>query len=335
VIPGRIWSARAGTPAYATGIVESYFVRINHPGGHWAAWIKHTFLVQKRTRALSGACWFLLFDRTRTIVPSGVLAAREHFGEANVESAAGPGDILLGDNRLSESLCSGHIPASGISWRFSHASTGSPLVLAPATLSPLIPGTKLTTPVAEGYASGQLEFPGHILRFDNYPMSIGHNWGRRHATRYAWAQARTLSAEGRIFFEGFTLPLSGEFQDGPALTMATLVLNGRTLSFSGLVSATRNRSRAVPGRLTMDLLNDRYTLNADFCWDDTLVAALRYPQPDRALSTCLCSMLASAVLVLTPTVSDAADARMRFEVPGTAALEFLSPGPVPGRTVLA
>jgi len=330
----RIWSPAYADPAYLAGLVESYFLRINEPSGKWAAWIKFTLRISRSPRARTGDCWFIFFDRAG-ITGTEVQGARETFSDVYIQARGGPGHLLIGDNRLTPELCAGHIPSRSISWRFSYASTGTPCVIAPWSLSPLIPGTKLTTPVPEGFASGVLEVGGRRIPFENCPMSLGHNWGRRHAQRYAWAQARCSGVGNRFFFEGFCLPLGRDVSMSPQLAAGAVLLDGAPISFAGPGSLINNRAAASPGRLNVEFANADWVLTGDVAWDEKLVAALRYIQPDGRVATCRNSMLAQAAFSLRPTQSNETGLARTFEVPSNATLEFLSPGPPTEGTVLA
>lgn len=196
--------------------------------------------------------------------------------------------------------------------------------------SPLIPTNKLTTPYAGTIANGEIEVGGRTLRVTGFPLSLGHNWGRKHADSYAWGQLQAGPDAVPLFFEGCSVPGPVDWQSKESvaarLTLGKVRLNGKDISFNGLRSMRLNTGRVEPGRWSFAMRNLRWLLKGELHWDPTLVVGLRYIQPAGAIHSCLNSMLASGSLTLSKTGKTGRRRVVQeVEVRRLAALEFLTP----------
>ena len=226
---------------------------------------------------------------------------------------------------------SGEFAGGEIAWSLNFASAMRPLYLLKGPFySPLAPTSKLTTPFPGTVADGEIEVCSKTLRVEGFPLSLGHNWGRRHTGSYAWGQLQASPDSTPLFFEGCSIPAPVDWrsQEGGAarLTVGKVRLGGKEIAFNGLRSMRRNTGLVEPGRWSFEMRNLRWHLKGELHWDPALVAGLRYIQPSGAIHSCLNSMMASGTLTLS---KKGRTGRLRVvqevEVRRQAALEFLTP----------
>jgi hypothetical protein len=351
--------------AFARGLVESYFLKLTEPAGKWAAWIKYTFLVRAGRFAPLGECWMIFFDRE---APSGrrLLAAKESFDLQHCRISGEETEIQIGANLLTPGLAMGSLDAGSFSWKLGFrpggdigqrpplglrsgpaandhrepSRSGAPFQLLPDLFySPAIPTTKLTTPFPQALASGRIAVPGREIAFENLPLALGHNWGRKHTDSYVWGQLRAETGAGPLFFEGVSVPAAfGPAEQAgplPRLTLGRVRLGEREIPFAGPWSWAMNRARMEGGSWQFELKNPGWQLKGVLSLDRELTAGLRYLQPDGAIRCCLNSMLASGRIALEKRHGGSSEPVVEAEVEHTAALEFLTPSLGHGITMLA
>jgi len=337
----NLWKAKVRDLAYSRGLVESYFIKLNEPTGAWAAWIKYTFLVRSGRFDPVGECWFIFFDR-RKRAARRVLAAKESFDLQSCRIVGDGTDIRIGANVLTPGICSGELESGRCSWKLSFSAEGEPFVLLPSLFySRAAPTTKLTTPFASARASGAIRVGDKELSFEDFPMSLGHNWGRKHTDSYVWGQVPLSTREGPLFFEGCSLPADvagagSAVSRSPLLTAGKLRFSGEDISFSGPHSLLANTARVQMGQWKFEMRNLMWLLRGEMSFEPEFVAGLRYLQPDGGVRSCLNSMMASARLELhrrrgprkTELVLEAATDNL-------AALEFLTANLDHGFPILA
>lgn len=325
----KYWKPRVLDIRYGRGLVESYFIKLNEPSGRWAAWLKYTFLIRKGRFDPLGECWFILFDREAK-KGRQVWGGKETFDLQGCGFGGENTEISIGDNLLTPGLCIGELKNPSVFWNLSFGSVEKPFMLLPGALySPLAPTTKLTTPFARASATGTIQLPGRLLRFTEIPMSLGHNWGRKHSDSYVWGQARLAGAQGDLFFEGSSLPAKVPRDSKsavPLLTVGKVRHGDEDISFAGPQSWLANSARLSMGRWDFELRNANWLLRGEFTWDPRLVAGLRYLQPDGGIRSCLNSMTSAARLELLRRRGASHTDRVAVaHQDHSAALEFLVP----------
>ncbi|HTX32889.1 MAG TPA: hypothetical protein VMD09_16010 [Solirubrobacteraceae bacterium] len=159
---------------------ESFFLKACHPDGGLAVWIRYT--VHKRPdEPPKGFVWFTLFDAAH-----GVLASK---AEATPPTAPPGTYIELGESVFAPGRAAGAARSSQLdaSWELAFHGNASPVWHLPrwAYNAPL-PKTKLLSPHPAVTFSGWVRAGERILKLDDWPGTVGHNWGSEHARRTIW-----------------------------------------------------------------------------------------------------------------------------------------------------
>jgi hypothetical protein len=253
--------------AEKAGHYESFYLKLNRPGGGLAAWIRHT--VHKRPgEAATCALWFTLFDADA----AAPRATKRQFGaeqlDAPQHSYIRVADATLGDGRATGSVTTEALSAS---WDLRFADDHPPFHHLPRDFlyNAALPKTKFLSPYPNAVFDGSLEVGGEMIQVDGWRGMIGHNWGAEHAERWVWVQGAAFEgrdagdyfdmAVGRIKVAGLQTPWVGNAMlvlDGiehrlggferirstdvsEQPTGARFALRGRDVKLSGRVAAER------------------------------------------------------------------------------------------------
>jgi len=315
------WTPAVLDPAYKLGLVESYFLKLNDPSGKWAAWIKYTFLIRRGGGEPLPECWFIFFDRD-AVTGRKVSAWKQVLSNKDWRIGEADAAIFMGDNTLTRDRASGTLGGGEARWDFGFSALSNSMIVSPSfSKTPLLPTTKLTSPVPEGLATGELTVGKKRFQFADYPLSVGHNWGHFHSTAYTWAQARMLGeGSGRkFFFEGASLSLGSRH-----LTLGKVLLDGEEISFAGPQCWLRAKADVSVGHWQFTMQNREWVLNGEFDAEPEYVAGLKYVQPNGRVKSCLNSMISNGNFQLSRRRKGGSS--FTFTVDGTAALEHLTPG---------
>ena len=321
----ELWSPRALGRAYSRQLVESYFLKLNAPDGQRAVWVKYTFLRPAEGGSPVGECWVIRFDRGPK--GSGVTAVKNTWPLEDCRFDASSGDVFVAHNRLTPTSASGQL-SEGTAFQVDFQSPPPPFRLLPDALySDLVPTTKLSTQVPSCLLSGYVDFAGDRWSLDGWTGSMGHNWGRKHTSRYVWGQIAGKWSGRPLFFEGFSVPISPTSGPSACLSMGRLHLGEQQFLFHGPYCVLHNQSVLNLGRdWTFQFTNREYRLSGSLSFrSNEAVAALRYIQPSGTVLSCLNSMVADASLSLWQRGKSGSGLQMEEEFQGTAALEFLTP----------
>lgn len=76
----------------------------------------------------------------------------------------------------------------GVRWRLRHGEGEPPLWHLPRLwmYRSALPRTKLLSITPRTRISGEVEVDGQVIRLDDWPGMVGHNWGVQHAERWIW-----------------------------------------------------------------------------------------------------------------------------------------------------
>ena len=76
----------------------------------------------------------------------------------------------------------------GVRWRLRHLPGEPPLWHLPRLwmYRSALPRTKLLSITPRTRVSGEIEVDGQVIRLDDWPGMVGHNWGVQHAERWIW-----------------------------------------------------------------------------------------------------------------------------------------------------
>jgi len=249
------------------GHYESFYLKLNRPGGGTGAWIRHT--VHKRPgEEATCALWFTLFDADA----AGPHATKRQFGAEQLDAPAHSyirvADATLGDGRATGSVTTEALSAT---WDLRFADDHPPFHHLPRDFlyNASLPKTKFLSPYPNAVFDGSIEVGGETIEVDGWRGMIGHNWGAEHAERWVWVQGAAFEgrepgdyfdmAVGRIKVAGLQTPWVGNAMlvlDGvehrlggferirstdvsEQPTGARFALRGRNVKLSGRVAAER------------------------------------------------------------------------------------------------
>jgi hypothetical protein len=293
-------------PGAEHGHVESYFLKANDLEGRRAVWLKATVYASDKDpdRAIAEA-WAIAFDRDagNVAVKTGVPLTAARFSRRDL-------DAEVAGSTFTRERWKGNIGTADrtVAWDLAVSDPSEPLVHFPlrAMYDAPFPSSKIVSLVPDALAGGEVRVNGERWNVAEWPMTIGHNWGRRHASRYAWAHCNVwegadLRADaGRAVFEGF----SARVAIGPLLSPASTFLFVQTepgarwmarrapFGIGGVEQETtlrrwRFRSTRGGGRLEGEL----WAETDDF-------VGLYYLNPDGTMTYCLNTKLARAELLV-------------------------------------
>ena len=309
-------------PGSSRGHVESYFLKANDPATDRAFWLKFTFLSPdgKPEEALAET-WAVVFDRR-----SGRhRAAKESRSLSGARSSADPFRVEIGESVLETGHTAGRIEAGGgpVRWdlRFTTTSSAHLPFPLPAMYEAPLPRFKVLSPYPDEVFDGWIAVGDDRIEVAGWPGMQGHNWGREHTWRYAWAHANVLGAP-HAFFEGMSARVKVGPVKTPWLSLATLAFDGRRVHFDDLAAFVRTRtevdrmprvagSGSAPGwGWRFRFRSKAGTLAGEIAADRDEMVGLTYANPEGAPTNCLNSK--TARLVLT------------FDEPGAAPRRFSS-----------
>ncbi len=292
-------------PQAPHGHVESYFLKANDPEGRRAVWLKATVYASDRdpSRAVAEV-WAIAFDREagHVAVKTGVPYATARFAEDDL-------DAEIGGSTFTQKLWRGSVTTGErrVAWDLAVSNATAPLVHFPlrSMYEAPFPSSKLVSLVPDASAHGKVRVNGETWSVAGWPMTLGHNWGRRHAPSYAWAHCNVWDGappgdSERTVFEGF----SARIALGPLLSPASTFLFARSppatkwlarRSFFGLggveqeSTLRRWKFRSTHGKARLE--GELWAETDDF-------VGLYYSNPDGTTTYCLNSKLARAELIV-------------------------------------
>lgn len=312
----------------AGGHVESYFFKLNDPEGRRALWLKGTLLARPG-KAPQAEAWAIAFDRTR-----GHRAAKlerpigGRWTEGLSFSDRGL-DVRIGGIHLGEQTLSGELRGKDttIRWELRHEPRQGPLVPFPslAMYEGSFPRSKLVSPSPDARFHGWYDVDGERVEVASWRGMQGHNWGKSHAYRYAWAHCNQFEGHDDVVFEGLT----GQIKMGPLVTppITLLCLRVRGVHYDWnrpqdwLQASARTGTRRWEFQSRSDLGRLEGWLEAP---TEDLVGLI-YENPTGPTTHCLNSKLARAELLFHP----AGRAPLRLESKA-AALELGTTDPTHG-----
>ncbi|MGH2956456.1 MAG: hypothetical protein ACRDL6_05610 [Solirubrobacterales bacterium] len=249
------------------GHYESFYLKLNRPGGGQAAWIRHT--VHKRPgEPLTCALWFTLFDADA----AGPRATKRQWAADALDAPEGS-YIRVADASLTDGRATGTVATDALeaSWDLSFSDQHPPFHHLPRDFlyRTSLPKTKFLSPYPDAAFNGHLEVGGERIEVEAWRGMVGHNWGAEHAERWVWVQGAGFEgrspedyfdmAVGRIKVAGLTTPWVGNamlaldgtehrlggFERIPSTEVAEeptgcrLQLKGKGVKVTGTVTAPR------------------------------------------------------------------------------------------------
>ena len=282
----------------AGGHVESYFLKINDPAGERALWLKATILAHKGRGGDDAVAesWAVAFERGKRAAASKttVPLAQASFSRDKL-------DITMPGFELTRGRAQGEVGDVGFTLALSD--DGAPIVHFPhpRMYSGPFPSSKLTSPMPNLRAHGEVRTPRGTWKVDGWHGLLGHNWGRGHAFAYAWGHCNVWNEEeaADLVFEG----TSARVRVGPALLPTTTLLIGRTggetHALTRLRRLVRNQGAMTFRRWTFSGSGPTISLHGEMWAETDDMVGLHYENPDGAMTYCLNSKLASARLEIS------------------------------------
>jgi len=292
------------------GHVESFFLKANDPDADRAVWLKFTIYSPIGGTPTVGEVWAIVFDGDGA---HGHVAAKETYPISETSQGKGGVGLVMRDCTLEPGHTTGvlHTPDA----------TEVPLPMAWMYTAPF-PKFKTLSPTADSRFHGYVEVGGRRLEISDWPGMQGHNWGRAHAERYAWAHCNVFddpgdgSQEGAIF-EGFSARIKLGPITTPFLTLVKLVHRGITYDFTDVTCWLRAASQLEHTAWDFVCVKGRQRLIGSLWTTPDRMVGLTYRNPNGDLTHCLNSKIAHCELRL---LEDGAT-RVRLRSHGKAALE--------------
>jgi hypothetical protein len=286
------------TPESLHGHVESWFVKANDPSQDRAIWLKWTILAPARAPHVA-ICetWGIAFSRGGPNV-----AVKSSFPFSRAKLARTDLDVDVDGTRLDPSGARGAIASGGrrIAFDLAFEVRGGPFFFLPRPwmYQRRFPTSKGSSPIPDARVSGAMTVGGVEWTLDRWPGMVGHNWGRRHAFRYAWAHCNSWDEDTDLVVEGITASTAvGPFDLWP-VTAATARLGGTTYAMNGLSSLLRNRGDMTHRRWSIEARGSGATLHGEVWADLADMVGLHYENPDGKMTYCSNTKLAGATFEL-------------------------------------
>lgn len=278
-MPARFPAVKPGAGHY-----ESVYLKACHPDGGLGLWIRYT-VHQRPGQPAKGFVWFTLFDAA-----AGVVAAKAQ----TASPQAAPDTLLcLGENRFAPGVVHGAVAGIDLdaSWELHFAGAQAPLWHFPSRWmyrAPL-PRTKLLSPYPGVRFRGRVQAGGRRLALDDWPGTVGHNWGSEHAERAIWLHGDNFAGHPDAWLDVAV----GRVRLGPALTPwvanGVLCLDGRRHRLGGL-----RRVPSIdegPSSCRFTLSGEGITVHGEASAPPARFVGWLYAQPDgRQRQTVNCSI---------------------------------------------
>lgn len=323
-------------PRATTGLYESYFLRANHPTRPLALWSKATVLKSTTGSALQES-WFAFFDgeQNRT------------FADKRTEPLAATFSAE-GDDAVTLSVCEAAwtiAPKGGARGRMENAvwdvrferlagALGEPRsFFPPKLLTGGFPRAKGVTPLPALTMSGSVDVFGERIDVDGWHGALGHNWGREHPRRHAWAQCffPASASAPAAWVEAITgsVKLAGPLSS-PLLSTMIVQRGDESYRFDRVFERWRQRPVIEDGRYLLEATSDDGRARLEVDRAGRPVVCLGYRDPTGMLGYCINTKLARTSITVEPTRG----APFTLESEHGGALEFVQREPVRGLRVV-
>jgi hypothetical protein len=308
------------------GHIESLFLKANAPGAGRAVWLRFTLLAPRGSPSDARAeVWAVAFDRDNGSPRAwkasgsalGATLSREGLGFAALGCELVPG-FTRGSIRE---------PAGEIAWELRWRGSGEELRLLPLDAlyaSSGFPRTKLVSPEPDARFDGWVKAGGRRFDVRDWPGMQGHNWGRGHAARYAWAHANAFAGYPGTVFEGASAAVRVGPIVTPLVTVALLRHNGRTFDFRGARHWLNRSVRIEAARWSFRARSADARIDVTFASAPEQTARLVYEDPDGKRATCMNSKIARCRIDLRVRANPESEAAETLVCDDAAALEILT-----------
>jgi hypothetical protein len=305
------------------GHVESYFLKLNDPAQNKALWIKFTLLCPKDKPAQTvGEVWAIAFDAAS---PEKTVAFKETYPVGECRLARERLDLKFGESCYREGITQGRLKgaAGDLSWDLTMTAGEAPLIPFPMSwkYAAKIPKSKTKTPYPASRFSGTFTVNGETITVNNVPGMQGHNWGSEHSHLYAWSHCSAFDGHGDdTWFEGFSSRVKIGPLVTPYLSMAFLSVRGRRYLFNDLKALRSKDIQVEDNAWRFTIEGGEFSLRGRISAPKEKFIALKYYNPNGALSYCLNSKIAGGELELLGSGGQVIE---RLTASQTIALEVL------------
>lgn len=325
---GRDWNAVRYEPGVNKEHVESYFMKLNEPGGRRALWLKATILAS-RSKPAAAEGWAIAFDRE-----AGHVAAKEvvPFGEARFGREGL--DVRVGEVEIRPGFTRGVLDARGrrIEWQLEF-DTDVP-ALAPLPLPSMyegkFPSSKFVSPYPDTRYSGFYRVDGRETRVKGWRGMQGHNWGLRHAELYGWGHVNQWDNDEPVMFEGVTARVKMGPVLVPPLTIVCVWHQGARYEFNDIKTLLSSSGSIGLRVWRFEARSARAQVRGELSATTEDMVGLYYENPNGDMTYCLNSKIARAWLRLDTDSGPPLELTSR-----AAALEIGTKNPKHGVTMVA
>ncbi len=322
------WNAVRFDPSKSADHVESYFLKLNEPGGLRALWLKATILAGAGRQPVAEA-WSIAFDREAGHVAGKAVVP---FGEASF-SRTGL-DVRVAGIEIGAGRSRGQITQGSdrIEWDLEFDASGEPMVHypSPSMYQGPLPSQKVVTPYPDTVFSGSYRVNGRAVSVTNWRGMQGHNWGKRHTELYAWGHVNQWENAEDLVLEGATGRLKLGPILAPPLTMVCVWNAGKKYQFNDVRNLLRNTGVLTTRSWRFEAENAEARVHGELAADTDEMVGLHYENPNGEMTYCLNSKIAWALLVLEPKSGPRVQATSN-----AAALEIGTKDPKHGVCMLA
>jgi tocopherol cyclase-like protein len=279
------------------GHVESWFLKANDPQSRRAVWLKWTVWAGDRapTAAIAEA-WAVAFS-----AKSGHVAAKVAvpFGGGLTRFDRDGLGVSIDGCTLSRERALGRVETGerAIEYDLRIEALAEPLLHFPSSwmYARPWPAQKLASPVPNARVSGRVDVDGDGWAVEGWPAMVGHNWGRRHSSLYAWGQCNAWDGGDDLVLEGASIGGGGPVLGG---TILCLRHEGVRHDLNGLRSIARNGGAITPRRWRFRGRSARVEVEGEMWADTDDFVGLLYPNPDGTNCHCLNTKLARTEVTL-------------------------------------
>ena len=323
----RDWNGVRFNPESKEGHVESYFMKLNHPDGRRALWLKATILNPLDGTAVAEA-WAIGFDRqgrhaaVKQVVP---------FGEASFSKDGM--DVRVDGVRLEPRHTRGKIFANGhtIEWDLEFIGDAPALAPLPERMyDERLPTSKWVSPHPDLRFKGSYAVDGERVAVDNWPGMQGHNWGRKHAHHYAWGHCNLWEGGEELVFEGITAQVKMGPVKTPNITLLVVIDRGVRYVFNSATTIASSRGAIRARSWIFHAANKLAAVSGEMHADTEDFVGLHYENPNGEMSYCLNSKIARGKINFEVKGRPRVEARTH-----AAALEICTKDPGHGVRMLA
>lgn len=274
--------------------VESWFLKLNDPEGQRALWLKAT-LRNPDPRFHAGGpvaeSWAIAFERRHP-----PRAAKHVVPYSHASLSALGLDLSVADLRWQPGHISGAVPGERHAVTFDLRYTDPGPALAPLPSARMysgpFPSSKFVSPAPDARFEGHYTVDGHAVEVRGWRGMQGHNWGRRHAHRYAWGHANQFDGHDDLWFEGVTAQVKVGPLTAPPLTILCVSHRGVRHLFNTAADLVRARGTFDFRRWQFEAAGRLGRVEGELWADAGDFAGLRYDNPAGPPTHCLNSKIA-------------------------------------------